>query len=83
MRRRREEEAEEEEEEEEGIGRGRISAGRLRGYPGGRPAAKTSVMPSKYWKNKHFGTDVHDAKARTSVTPGGSKKKTSARKTSG
>ena len=53
---------------------GRISGGRPRGYPGGRPGAKTSVKPSKSWKNKHFGADVHDPKARTSMTRGGSKK---------
>ena len=35
---------------------------------------KTSVKPSKFWKNKHFGADVHDPKARTSMTPGGAKK---------
>ena len=29
---------------------GRISGGRPCGYPGGRPAAKTSVRPSKSWK---------------------------------
>ena len=52
-------------------------------YPGGRPGAKTSVKPSKSWKkNKHFGADVHDPKARKSMTPGGFKK-TSVRKTSG
>ena len=61
---------------------GRISGGRPCGYPGGRPGAKTSVKPSKSWKNKHFGVDVHDPKARMSMTPGGSKK-TSVRKTSG
>ena len=33
---------------------GRISRGRPRGYPGGRPGAKTSVRPSKSWKNKHM-----------------------------
>ena len=61
---------------------GRMSGGRPRGYPGGRPGAKTSVKPSKSWKNKHFGADVHEPKARTSMTPGGFKK-TSVRKTSG
>ena len=50
---------------------GRISRGRQRGYPGGRPGAKTSVRPSKSWKNKHFGADIHDPKARTSMTRGG------------
>ena len=53
---------------------GRISGGRPRGYPGGHPGAKTSVKPSKPWKNKHFGADAHDPKARTSMTPGGLKK---------
>ena len=53
---------------------GRISGGRPRGYPGGRPGAKTSVKPSKSWKNKHCGADVHDPKARTPMTQAGSKK---------
>ena len=44
--------------------------------------AKTSVKPSKSWKNKHFGADVHDPEARTSMTPEGFKK-TSVRETSG
>ena len=48
--------------------RGRISGGRPRRYPGGRPGAKASVMLSKSWKNKDFGADVHDPKARTSIT---------------
>ena len=52
---------------------GRMSGGRPRGYPGGRPGAKTWVKPSKSWKNKHFGADAHDPKARTSMTPGGFK----------
>ena len=43
---------------------GRISRGHPRGYPGGRPGAKASVRPSKSWKNKHFGADIHDPKAR-------------------
>ena len=43
---------------------------RPRGYPGGRSRAKTSVRPSKSLKNKHFGADIHDPKARTSMTPG-------------
>ena len=30
----------------------RTSRGRPSGYPGGRPGAKTSVRPSKSWKNK-------------------------------
>ena len=53
---------------------GRISCGRPRGYPGGRTGAKASIKPSKSWKNRHFGADVHDPKARTSMTPGGFKK---------
>ena len=50
---------------------GRISRRRPRGYPGGRPGAKTSVRPSKSWKekNKHFGADIHDSEAQTSMTP--------------
>ena len=40
----------------------------------GRPGATDLVRPSKSWKNKHFGADVHDPKARTSTTPGGFKK---------
>ena len=61
---------------------GRISRGRPRGYPGGRPGAKTSVRPSKSWKNKHFGADIHDPKARTSMTLGAFQK-TSVRKNFG
>ena len=61
---------------------GRISGRCPRGYLGGRPRAKASVKPSKSWKNKHFGSDVHGPKARTSMTPGGFKE-TSVRKTSG
>ena len=53
---------------------GRISRGRPHGYPGGRPGAKTSVRPLKSLKNKHFGVDIHDPKARTSMTRGGVKK---------
>ena len=53
---------------------GWISGGRPRGYPGGRPGAKTSVKPSKPWKNKHFSADIHGPKARTSMTPGGFKR---------
>ena len=45
------------------------------GVPGGRPGAKTSVRPSTSWKSKHFGADIHDSKARTSMTPGGVNKK--------
>ena len=52
---------------------GRISRRRLRGYPGGRPGAKTSVRPSNSLKNEHFGADIHEPKARTSMTPGGLK----------
>ena len=33
---------------------GWISGRRPRGYPGGRPGAKTSVRPSKSCKNNHF-----------------------------
>ena len=29
---------------------------------------KTSVRAVKIWKNKHFGADIHDPKARTSMT---------------
>ena len=54
--------------------RGRTSRGRPRGYPGGRPGAKTSVRPSKPCKSKHFGADINDPKARTSMTPGGLQK---------
>ena len=52
---------------------GRISRGRPHGYPGRRRGAKASVRPSKSWKkkNKHCGADVHDPKARTSMSPGG------------
>ena len=50
--------------------------------PWDNPGAKTSVKPSKSWKNNHFGADVHDPKARTSMTPGGFKR-TSARKNFG
>ena len=53
---------------------GGISGGRPRGYPGGHPGAKTSVKPSKSCKNKHFGADIHDPKARTSMTAGRFKK---------
>ena len=53
---------------------GRISSGRARGYPGGLPGAKTSVKPSKSWENMHFGADIHDPKAQTSMTPGVFKK---------
>ena len=49
---------------------GRISRRRPRGYPGGCPGAKTWVRPSKYLKNKHFGADIHDPEARTSMTSG-------------
>ena len=49
---------------------GRIS----RGHPGviraDIPAQNFGPGPSKSWKkNKHFGADVHDPKARTSTTP--------------
>ena len=49
---------------------GRTARGRPRGYAGGRLGAKASVRPSKSWKkNKRFGADIHDPKARTSMTP--------------
>ena len=43
----------------------RTSGGHSRGYPG--PNLRSG--PSKSWKNKHFGADIHDSKARTSTTP--------------
>ena len=58
----------------QGVSFGWISGRRPRGYPGGRPGAKTSVKPLKSWKNKHFSVDVHDPKARTSMPSGGFKK---------
>ena len=42
----------------------RTSGGHSRGYPG----QKLRSGRSKSWKNKHFGTDIHDPKARTSMT---------------
>ena len=42
----------------------RTSRGHSRGYPG----PKLRSGRSKFWKNKHFGTDIHDPKARTSTT---------------
>ena len=42
----------------------RTSGGHSRGYPGPRLRSRQS----KSWKNKHFGADIHDPKARTSTT---------------
>ena len=42
----------------------RTSGGHLRGYPG--PKLRSGW--SKSWKNKHLGVDIHDPKARTSMT---------------
>ena len=42
----------------------RTSGGHARGYPG----PKLRSGRSKSWKNKHFGADIHDPKARTSTT---------------
>ena len=42
----------------------RTSGGHSRGYPG----PKLRSGRSKSWKNKHFGADIHDPKARTSTT---------------
>ena len=62
---------------------GRISGGRPRGYPGGRPGPKTSVKPRNSGKKLAFRCG-QDAKARTSMTPArGLQKKTSVRKISG
>ena len=41
------------------------SSGRF--WPGSLEG-KTSVRPSKSWKNKHVGTEIHDPKAWTSIT---------------
>ena len=38
------------------------------------PRSKTSGRPSKPWKKKHLGADIHDPNTRTSMTPGGAKK---------
>ena len=43
----------------------RTSGGHSRGYPD----PKLRSGSSKCWKNKHLGTDIHDPKARTSMTP--------------
>ena len=44
-------------------------------YPGGRPGGKNFAQrPSKSWKYKRFGADIHDPQARTAKTPGGVKK---------
>ena len=42
----------------------RTSGGHSRGYPD----PKLRSGRSKSWKNKHFGADIHDPKARTSTT---------------
>ena len=42
----------------------RTSGGHSRGYPG--PKVRSGRSTS--WKNKHFGADIHDRKARTSTT---------------
>ena len=42
----------------------RTTGGHSRGYPG--PELRSG--PSKSWKNKHLGADIHDPKARTSTT---------------
>ena len=42
----------------------RTSGGHSRGYPD----PKLRSGPSKSWKNKHLGVDIHDPKARTSTT---------------
>ena len=42
----------------------RTTRGHSRGYPG----PKLRSGQSKSWKNKHFGADIHDPKARTSTT---------------
>ena len=41
------------------------------GHSRGSPGSKISGRPSKPWKNKHLGADIHDPNTRTSVTPGG------------
>ena len=50
------------------------------GYPADVPrsfvqtsGSKPSGRPSKPWKSKHLGADIHDPNARTSMTPGGAK----------
>ena len=45
----------------------RTSQGHSRG-------SKTSGRPSKPWKNKHSGVDIHDPNSRMSMTPGGATK---------
>ena len=42
----------------------RTSRGHSRGYPD----PKLRSGQSKSWINKHFGADIHDPKARTSMT---------------
>ena len=41
-----------------------------RGHSCGRPGPKNSGRPSKPWKNKHLGVDIHDPNAWTFMTPG-------------
>ena len=54
---------------------GRISGGRPRGYPRWMSDGKNFGHALEILKkNKHFGADIHDPKARTSMTPGGFKK---------
>ena len=61
---------------------GWMSCGRRGGHSCGRPGPKTPVRHSESWKNRHVGADIHDLKARTSMTRGGFRK-TSVRRTSG
>ena len=42
---------------------------RSRGHSYGRPGSKALGRPSKPWKNKHLGADIHHLNARTSMTP--------------
>ena len=44
------------------------------GHLGGCPGSKTLGRPSKPCKNNHFGADIDDPNARTSMTPRGFKK---------
>ena len=53
---------------------GQISRGRPGGHSCWRPGSKASSRPSKLWKDKHLGADIHDPNARTSMTPGGCQK---------
>ena len=59
---------------------GRISRGRPRIIRADVPGQKFRAL--KTLENKHFGADIHDPSARTSMTPGGCKK-TSRKKPSG